>query len=35
MVKVKESVQQMLRGRWVLPEDAQKIIQEADLTPIP
>jgi hypothetical protein len=32
---VRASVAQMLAGRWVLPEDAAKIILEAELRPIP
>ena len=35
VAQVKRSVQKMVRGRWVLPEDAQKIIQEAEFRPIP
>jgi hypothetical protein len=35
VAKVKQNVRQMLNGRWVLPEEAWKIVTEAELRPIP
>lgn len=35
VAKVKQNVQQMLARRWVLPDDARKIVLEAELRPIP
>jgi hypothetical protein len=35
VAEVKASVKQMLAGRWVLPQEARKIVTEAELRPIP
>jgi hypothetical protein len=35
VAKVKENVQQMLQGRWLLPEDAERIVLEAELARLP